>query len=121
LIYRKVRTRHSYRFGLGFWCFMLVGLVSVYMLFAILKNELLPSHLNFDLNNPPADHVALLYTIWYQLHRSQGSIFDTHSLVWHIRLARGCPKIASFWRQALSPRRSTSTLACVVVVTTQAR
>src|SRR5262249_11416534 len=78
--------------GLGFWCFLFFVLLSIYMLFAILKNELLPSHLNFDLNNPPADHVALLYTIWYQLHRSQGSIFDTHSLVWQFSLGTWLPK-----------------------------
>jgi 4-amino-4-deoxy-L-arabinose transferase-like glycosyltransferase len=92
LLYRKVRTRRSYRFGLGFWCFMLTGIVSIYILFAVLKNELLPSHLNFDLNNPPADHVALLYTVWYQLHRSQGSIFDTHGLIWQFSLGTWLPK-----------------------------
>jgi 4-amino-4-deoxy-L-arabinose transferase-like glycosyltransferase len=92
LVYRNVRPRRSYRFGLGFWYFMLGGLVSVYLLFASLKNELLPSHLDFDLNNPPADHVALLYTIWYQLHRSQGSIFDTSSPVWQFSLGTWLPK-----------------------------
>jgi 4-amino-4-deoxy-L-arabinose transferase-like glycosyltransferase len=92
LLYRQVRPRRSFRFGLGFWCFMLTGFVSLYVLFASLKNELLPTDFNFNLNNPPADHVALLYTIWYQLHRSQGSIFDTHSLVWQFSLGTWLPK-----------------------------
>src|SRR5215831_18969565 len=46
LLYREVRARRGYRFGLGFWCFMLAGIVSIYILLAVLKNELLPSHLS---------------------------------------------------------------------------
>lgn len=92
LLYRNVRPRRSYRFGLGFWVYSLSALVSVYLLYAVLKNELLPTHFDFDLNNPPADHVSLLYEIWYQLHRSQGSIFNTHSLVWQFSLGTWLPK-----------------------------
>src|SRR5262249_44208337 len=92
LLYREVRHRRSYRFGIGFWYFMLAASISLYVLLALLKNELLPTGLNFSLNNPPADHVALLYTIWYQLHRSQGSIFDPHSLVWQFSLGTWLPK-----------------------------
>ena len=92
LIYRNVRPRRSYRFGLGFWAFTLFAFVSFYLLYATLKNELLPSHLDFDLNNPPADHVSLLYEMWYQVHRSQGSIFDTHSLFWQFSLGTWLPK-----------------------------
>lgn len=92
LLYRKVRPRRSYRFGLGFWCYMLLAVVSVYLLFAVLKNELLPSNFDFDLNKPPADHVSLLYTVWYQLHRSQGSIFDTSSLTWQFSFGTWMPK-----------------------------
>jgi 4-amino-4-deoxy-L-arabinose transferase-like glycosyltransferase len=92
LLYREVRPRRSYRFGIGFWCFMLAGFTSLYVLYASLKNELLPTHFNFNLNNPPADHVSLLYEIWYQLHRNQGSIFDTRSLVWQFSLGTWLPK-----------------------------
>jgi 4-amino-4-deoxy-L-arabinose transferase-like glycosyltransferase len=92
LLYRNVRPRRSYRFGLGFWCFSLFALVSFYFLYATLKNELLPSHLDFDLNNPPADHVSLLYEAWYQVHRSQGSILDTRSLFWQFSLGTWLPK-----------------------------
>jgi 4-amino-4-deoxy-L-arabinose transferase-like glycosyltransferase len=92
LLYRNVRPRRSYRFGLGFWFFSLLALVSIYLLYAVLKDELLPSHLDFDLNNPPADHVSLLYEAWYQVHRSQGSILDRHSLVWQFSLGTWLPK-----------------------------
>ncbi len=92
LLYHDVRPRRSFRFGIGFWCFMLAGFVSLYVLYASLKNELLPTNFNFNLNNPPADHVSLLYEIWYQLHRNEGSIFDTHSLVWQFSLGTWLPK-----------------------------
>jgi hypothetical protein len=64
----------------------------VYFLYANLKNELLPAHLDFNLNNPPAEHVSLLYTIWQQLHRSQGSILDRNSLFWTFSLGAWLPK-----------------------------
>lgn len=92
LLYRNVRPRRSHRFGLGFWCFSLFALVSFYFLYATLKNELLPSRMDFDLNNPPADHVSLLYEAWYQVHRSQGSILDIHSLFWQFSLGTWLPK-----------------------------
>lgn len=92
LLYRNVRPRRSYRFGLGFWVYALSAFVSIYLLYAVLKNELMPTHFDFDLNNPPADHVSLLYEIWYQLHRSQGSIFQTNSLVWQFSLGTWLPK-----------------------------
>src|SRR5215472_16370122 len=84
LLYGKVRQRSNYRFALGFWLFTGLAIISQYFLYAVLKNELLPSHLNFNLNTAPADHVSLLYSIWWQLHRSQGSILDLHSYFWVI-------------------------------------
>lgn len=92
LLYRTVRPRRSYRFGLGFWWYSLAMIVSFYLLYAVLKNELLPTNFDFDLNNPPADHVSLLYEVWYQVHRSQGSIFNTSSLVWQFSLGTWLPK-----------------------------
>src|SRR5207247_2184171 len=61
LLYGKVRQRHNYRFALGFWLFTGFAIISLYFLYAVLKNELLPSHFNFNLNTAPADHVSLLY------------------------------------------------------------
>jgi 4-amino-4-deoxy-L-arabinose transferase-like glycosyltransferase len=92
LIHRNVRSHRGYRFALGFWWFTLFAFVSIYFLYAVLKNELFPAHLDFDLNNPPVGHVSLLYEAWYQLHRSQGSIFNTNSLVWQFSLGTWLPK-----------------------------
>src|SRR5258708_324806 len=92
LVYRAVRPRRSYRFGLGFWWFTLLAYVSVYLLYAGLKNEFLPSHFDFDLNNPPVDHVSLLYELWFQIHRSQGSIFNPQTPPCQSSLAPCLPK-----------------------------
>src|SRR5262249_12912221 len=37
------------------------------------KNEVLPEHMDFNLAVPPANHVSLAYTVWWQLHRTPGS------------------------------------------------
>ncbi len=91
-LYRRFKGRMNYRFSLAFWAFSAFSVVSLYFLYATLKNELLPSGLSFDLNNPPADHVSLLYTIWWQLHRSQGSILDQSSPVWQFSIGAWLPK-----------------------------
>jgi 4-amino-4-deoxy-L-arabinose transferase-like glycosyltransferase len=92
LLYGKVRQRRNYRFALTFWSFGVFSIVSLYFLYAVLKNELLPSHFSFNLNQPPADHVALLFTIWQQLHRTQGSILDPHGIFWTFSLGTWLPK-----------------------------
>ena len=92
LLYRRFSGRMNYRFSLGFWAFSALAVISLYFLYATLKNELLPSGLSFDLNTPPADHVSLLYTIWWQLHRSQGTILDRSSPVWQFSLGAWLPK-----------------------------
>ena len=92
LVYRNVRPRLSYRFGLGFWSYAMFSVVSLYFLYSVLKNELLPTGLNFNLSDPPTDHASLLYEAWYQLHRSQGSIFNSNSLVWQFSLGTWLPK-----------------------------
>ncbi len=84
LLYTQIRRHQNYRFAMASWCYVSFSVISLYFLYASLKNELLPTHFDFDLNNPPADHVSLLYSIWWQLHRSQGSILDTHSYFWVI-------------------------------------
>jgi 4-amino-4-deoxy-L-arabinose transferase-like glycosyltransferase len=92
VLFRRLRGQMNYRFSLGFWSFSAFSMVSLYFLYATLKNELFPSGLSFDLSTPPADHVSLLYTIWWQLHRSQGSILDTSSPVWQFSLGAWLPK-----------------------------
>jgi 4-amino-4-deoxy-L-arabinose transferase-like glycosyltransferase len=92
LLYSKVRPRVNYRFALSFWLFTGLSTISLYFLYAVLKNELLPSHFNFNLNAAPADHVSLLYTIWWQLHRNQGGLLDQHSNFWTFSLGAWLPK-----------------------------
>src|SRR6266851_1789825 len=92
LLYSKVRPRGNYRFASSFWFFGAFSIISLYFLYAVLKNELLPAHLSFNLNQPPAAHVSLLYTIWQQLHRAQGGILDLHSLFWTFSLDAWLPK-----------------------------
>lgn len=92
LIYTHVHHRPNHRFAIGFWAFSLMASISFYFLYANLKNELFPTGFDFDPNNPPADHVSLLYTLWWQLHRSQGSVTDTSSLFWTLSIYRWVPK-----------------------------
>jgi 4-amino-4-deoxy-L-arabinose transferase-like glycosyltransferase len=92
LLNRHVRASRGRRFALSYWAFAAWGPLSIYTLFATLKNELVPSRFNFNLNTPPADHVALLYTIWWQVNRNQGGIFDPHSLFWQFSLGAWLPK-----------------------------
>jgi 4-amino-4-deoxy-L-arabinose transferase-like glycosyltransferase len=94
LLFGQMRLRLNRRFAQGFALFASTAIVSEYFLYAILKDELLPAHLNFNLNSPPTGHVALLYTIWQQLHRNQGSLFDTHGLVWQLSFGAWLPKDA---------------------------
>ncbi len=94
LLYSKVRPWYNYRFAQSFWLFGMLSTISLYFLYAALKNELFPSNLDFNLSNPPTDHVSLLYTIWWQLHRSQGTILDLHSNFWTFSLGAWLPKDA---------------------------
>lgn len=70
LLYRRIRGRTNRRFAQGFWYFAGGVPLAFYLMYATLKNELLPSGFNFDLDNPPEDHVSLLYTVWWQLNRT---------------------------------------------------
>jgi 4-amino-4-deoxy-L-arabinose transferase-like glycosyltransferase len=92
LLYTQVRQQPNYRFALGFWSYMSCAVISLYFLYAGLKNELLPSHLNFNLQTAPADHVSLLYTIWWQLHRGNGSILNQGSDFWKYGLGIWFPR-----------------------------
>jgi hypothetical protein len=78
-MHRSIAPQLNRRFSASFWWFSAATPVAVYMLFAEIKNELLPAGLDFNLATPPADHVSLLYTVWWQLHRTsaggQGTVF----------------------------------------------
>jgi 4-amino-4-deoxy-L-arabinose transferase-like glycosyltransferase len=79
LMHHSIAGQGNRRFSASFWWFAAFAPVGVYVLFAELKNELLPQGMHFNLNSPPANHVSLLYTIWWQLNRtsqtSQGLAF----------------------------------------------
>lgn len=76
LAYLRTRGRRNRRFMTSFWWFTLSAPVFAYLLFAQLKSELVPAGLSFDLDDPPATRVSLLYTVWWQLNRtSEGSLF----------------------------------------------
>jgi 4-amino-4-deoxy-L-arabinose transferase-like glycosyltransferase len=75
LLSRRVRWESRRHFGQTFWLFGAGTAVSLYVLFATLKGELLPAHLSFDLSRPPQGHVSLLYEMWYQIHRNQTALF----------------------------------------------
>jgi 4-amino-4-deoxy-L-arabinose transferase-like glycosyltransferase len=92
LVYRYVRPRRSYRFAIGFWIYSAIASVSLYLLLGTLKNELLPTDFDFNLNNPPQGHVSLLFEVWYQLHRNQGSILNAQSTVYQFSLGTWLPK-----------------------------
>jgi glycosyltransferase XagB len=82
LLFGELAGSPGHRFAKSFWAFASSTPLGSYVLYAALKDELFPTGLNFNLDRPPADHVSLLYTLWWQLHRSQGSILDRNSLVW---------------------------------------
>jgi len=70
LAHRQVKGQQNRRFVTSFWWIAVTVPVAAYVLFALFKNELFPTGLNFDRHNPPADHVSLLYSIWWQLNRT---------------------------------------------------
>lgn len=76
LVYRRARETANRRFVKAFWWFTLATPVAAYVLFAQLKGELFPSDFSFDLNSPPSDHVSLLYTVWWQVNRTQNAISE---------------------------------------------
>jgi 4-amino-4-deoxy-L-arabinose transferase-like glycosyltransferase len=87
LLIRRVADRPDRRFAINFWLFAVAGALSVYSLFATLKGELFPSGLNFDLTHP-SGHSSLLYTLWYQLHRNQGTLFEHDSFLYTMWLPK---------------------------------
>ncbi|UGY90955.1 glycosyltransferase family 39 protein [Streptomyces gobiensis] len=81
LLHRRIRDSAPKRFAQTLWPFALMAPVGAYVTYAMLKSELIPSGLNFNLENPPADHVSLLYTLWWQINRSQGTLLTSDGLL----------------------------------------
>jgi len=77
------KVEHLKRFATAGWAFTLIMVVSIYPLYALLKNELLPPQVGFIINSAPAEHVSLIGTIGWQLQRSGGGILDPYSQFWY--------------------------------------
>ena len=75
LLIRTTRQDSNRRFALTFWLFASAVPVVGYILLATLKGELLPAQLSLSLTRPPQGHVSLLYELWFQVHRNEGSLF----------------------------------------------
>ncbi|MEE4592055.1 glycosyltransferase family 39 protein [Streptomyces sp. DSM 41524] len=114
LLYRRVKGSASSRFTSTLWPFAAATPIGAYVTYALLKNELLPSGFDFDLNNPPADHVSLLYTLWWQLNRNQGTLFSHTGLLqtsWLVRdkyllIAGVCAMVMCLWIGTRDRRRN---------------
>ncbi len=81
LLYARLRGSHRWRFALAGWGVSALMVVSFYPLYAVLKNELLPSWSTI-FTNAPAEHVAMLSTFLWQLGRHGGSVLDPYSDFW---------------------------------------
>ena len=75
LVHRIAAGRHNRRFAESFSMFTALAPLGGYVMYAVLKNELFPSGFNFNLSSPQEKHVSLLYSVWWQLNRSQEGIF----------------------------------------------
>ncbi|AEM88237.1 glycosyltransferase family 39 protein [Streptomyces violaceusniger] len=114
LLYRRIKGSPSHRFTRALWPFAALSPIGAYVTYALLKNELLPSGFDFDLNNPPADHVSLLYTLWWQLNRNQGTLFSHTGLLqtsWLVRdkfllVAGVCAMVICLWVGVRDRRRN---------------
>jgi 4-amino-4-deoxy-L-arabinose transferase-like glycosyltransferase len=88
LLVRRISGDPNRRFTMMFWLFAASASVSFYFLFATLTNQLLPTGLDFSLTHPPGGHASLLYEMWYQLHRNQGTLFSHSSFLYTMWLPK---------------------------------
>ncbi|MCL5958876.1 MAG: glycosyltransferase family 39 protein [Chloroflexi bacterium] len=86
MIYSEVKQTYYYRFAMAGWLFSAIAITSLYPLYALLKNEFLPS--GTLLSNTPAEHVSLITTLIWQLGRSGGSILNPDSQFWVFFMSR---------------------------------
>jgi 4-amino-4-deoxy-L-arabinose transferase-like glycosyltransferase len=73
------RRQHHGRFAVLGWALPMAMVTSWYLLYAVLKGELLPPGLLGD----TAPHVSLLGTLLWQLRRDGGGMFNLHNQFWH--------------------------------------
>lgn len=82
LLSRLTKGEPNHRFAKTLWLFAFGGPVAAYFLYSALKGELLPPHNDFSLTHQPQGHVSLLYELWYQIHRNQGTLFSHSSYLY---------------------------------------
>jgi len=90
LLGRRFKGDPNRDFAVMFWLFAASTPVLIYFLFATLKGELLPPNIDFSLSQTPQGHVSLLYELWFQVHRNQGTLFahTPHSYLYTIWLPK---------------------------------
>jgi 4-amino-4-deoxy-L-arabinose transferase-like glycosyltransferase len=88
LLHRLAKGDPGRRFVTTLWLFAFGGPVSAYFLYATLKGELLPPQNDFSLTHQPQGHVSLLYELWYQIHRNQGTLFSHGSYLYAMWLPK---------------------------------
>ncbi len=88
LLSRQTKDYPNRKFVLTFWMFAACASILIYFLFATLKGELFPPQLDFNLDHQPQGHVSLLYEMWYQIHRTQGTLFAHGSYLYTIWLPK---------------------------------
>jgi len=88
LLIRLVRRDSNRKFIIMFWVFAAATPVLAYFLYATLKGELFPAAMDFSLKHPPVGHVSLLYELWYQINRNQGTLFSRGSYLYAIWLPK---------------------------------
>ena len=82
LLARRTKGDPNRRFAMMLWLVAASAPVAFYFLFATLKGELVPAGLDFNLNQPQIEHVSLLYELWDQIHRNQGTLFSHGSFLY---------------------------------------
>jgi hypothetical protein len=78
LLSRETKSEdETRRFTMFFWVFGAATPILGYFLYATLNGELVPPGLSFNLSQTNGK-VSLLYEMWYQIHRTQNTLFDRH-------------------------------------------
>jgi Dolichyl-phosphate-mannose-protein mannosyltransferase len=88
LLYRRTKGDSGHRFAMTLWLFSAVAVISAYALYATLKGELFPPQMDFNIVHQPQGHVSLLYELWYQVHRNQGTLFTHGSFLYSMWLPK---------------------------------
>ena len=88
LLSRRTKGDPSHRFAMTLWLFAAGMSMLAYFLYATLKGELFPPQMDFNLAHQPQGHVSLLYELWYQLHRNQGTLFNHGSYLYTMWLPK---------------------------------